>query len=784
MRSFRERLGRELLLIDGAMGTMLQERGLGTGELPGRMNLRAAQTVRGIHEEYIAAGADIVTTNTFGASRLKFGDEVESVIRAGVRIAREAVAVSGRHAYVAADIGPLGKLLRPVGDLAFEDAVRLFAEIVRACEGADLLLLETFTDLYELKAALLAAKEASDLPVVAMLTFDEAGRMLTGADVTGAAALAAGLGADAVGLNCGLGPEQMLRLLPELRDAVGVPFGFEPNAGLPVVEDGRTRFLVSPDEFAAASRQLAEGGASLLGGCCGTTPAHIAALRRATQGLSPLPARRCERTIICSYARTVEFGGRPVVIGERINPTGKPNLKRALREGDMAYILREGASQADAGADVLDVNVGLPDIDERALLPRAVEELQAVLPLPLQIDSADDVAMERASRLYNGLPLLNSVSGKRASMDAVFPVARKYGAALIALTLDDDGIPETAEGRIAIAERILAEAANYGIGPERLIFDPLAMSVSTGGGALATLDALTELHRRGLRTSLGVSNVSFGLPARPTLNAAFFAAALSRGLSAGIVNPLAGGLMDALRCHDLLFGYDANCAAYIARFSGAESASAPTREELTLREAIVRGLREQARTAAAQALASRAPMEVIEQEIVPALDAVGEGFEKKTVFLPQLLMSAEAAKDAFGEVRARMPSAQAKRGKVVLATVHGDIHDIGKNIVRALLENYGFEVLDLGKDVPAEAVVQAAIESRAPLVGLSALMTTTVQSMEQTIRLLRAQTDAKIVVGGAVLTEDYAMRIGADYYAADAMSAVRVAQSVFSGGSD
>ncbi len=782
MKKFRERLGRELLLMDGAMGTMLQARGLKLGELPGNMNLRAPEVVRGIHAEYLAAGADIIEANTFGVSRLKFADAAASVVRAGIHIARNAVDQSGRGAYVAANIGPLGRLLKPVGDLDFEEAVTLFREIVEASQEADLLLFETFTDVYELKAALLAAKETSDLPIVAMMTFDETGRMLTGADVASAATIAESLGAEALGFNCGLGPEQMVALLPSLRAVAGVPLSFNPNAGLPVVVEGQTQFRVSPEEFAAAARALAEGGAALLGGCCGTTPRHIAALKEAVAGVTPLPAVQTGRTIICSYARSVAFGNAPVLIGERINPTGKPNLKRALRENDMGYVLREGAKQFDAGADVLDVNVGLPGIDECELLSRAVVELQAVLPLPLQIDSANPEAMARAARLYNGRPLLNSVSGKRASMDAVFPVAQKYGAVLIALTLDDEGIPDSAEGRVAIAETILAEAAKYGIGPERLIFDPLAMSVSTGGGALATLDALAELHRRGLHTSLGVSNVSFGLPARPRLNAAFFAAALARGLSAGIVNPMDAGLMDAAACHNVLFGHDRDCAAYIARFANAEAAPAGTAgPDLTLREAVLRGLRKEARAAAAEMLKTHAPMDIVESELMPALNAVGDGFEKKTVFLPQLLMSAEAAGAAFEEVRARIAASGGETGKgtVVVATVRGDIHDIGKNIVRALLENYGYQVIDLGKDVPPEAVVEAVETSGAPLVGLSALMTTTVESMEETIRQLRARTSAKIVVGGAVLTADYARQIGADFYARDAMATVRVAEAVF-----
>ena len=783
MNRFRERLGREFLIFDGAMGTLLQKRGLRRGELPERMNLRAPQSVRNIHADYLEAGADIIESNTFGVNSLKFGAEADAILRAGVRLAREAVDACGREAYVAASIGPLGRLLKPVGDLEFEEAVRVFARSVRAASEADLLVFETFTDLYEMKAALLAAAENSDLPVVATMAFDESGRLLTGADVLTATTLAQSLGADAVGMNCGLGPAQMLGLLGSLREATRVPIAINPNAGLPQIVDGRTTFEVTPESFAADARKLAEGGAALLGGCCGTTPEHIRALRRALKGLAPLPPLRAPRTVVTSYARSVEFGGAPVLIGERINPTGKPNLKRALRENDMNYLLREGASQAEAGADVLDVNVGLPGIDERELLPRAVAQLQEILPLPLQIDSADPGAMARAARLYNGRPLLNSVSGKRASMDAVFPIAQKYGAVVIALTLDDEGIPQTAQGRVAIAERIADEAAKYAIGAERLIFDPLAMSVSTGGGALATLEALSQLHARGLRTSLGVSNVSFGLPARSGLNAAFFAAALARGLSAGIVNPLDRALMDAACCHKLLFGHDPDCALYIARFSDACAVPAEPARQLSLREAIERGLRDQARSAAELALDALEPMQVVDTQIVPALDAVGEGFEKKRVFLPQLLTSAEAAKAAFEVVRARIAAAGERRdrGCIVLATVQGDIHDIGKNIVRALLENYGFGVVDLGKDVRCEDVVEAALLHDAPLVGLSALMTTTVQSMEKTIRLLRERTRAKIVVGGAVLTEEYARKIGADFYARDAMAAVRVAEAVFAG---
>ncbi len=785
MRNLRDRLGRELLILDGAMGTMLQSRGLALGELPERMNLTAPAVVREVHAAYLAAGADILETNTFGANRLKYGNDLASVVSSGVRAAREAIADSGRDAYVAASIGPLGKLLKPMGDLPFEGAYSLFREIA-ACAlnaGADALLFETFTDLYELKAALLAAKDACALPVIATMTFDETGRLLTGADVVAAATVAESLGADAVGFNCGLGPKQLLEFLPALVGTVSVPIAVNPNAGLPVIVNGRAEFHVSPEEFAPDSKKLAEGGASLLGGCCGTTPEHIRALKNALQGFRPSYPVKKRRTIATSYAQFAEFGRAPVLIGERINPTGKPDLKRALRENDMGYILREGARQADAGADALDVNVGLPGIDERELLPRAVEELQSVLPTPLMIDTANAEAMERAARLYNGRPILNSVNGKQSSMDAIFPIARRYGALVVALTLDEDGIPATAEGRVKIAEKILAGAETYGLGREDLIFDALAMSVSTGGGALAALGALDEIrHRIGANTSLGISNVSFGLPARGKLNAAFFAAALARGLSAGIINPLDRELMDAVHCHNVLTGLDADCSKYVARFADAAKAEpAAPAAQMPLREA---GLQDAARAAAGREMsAGRAPMALIEEELVPALNEVGEGFEKKTVFLPQLLMSADAAKAAFEVVRAKIAAAGAERlsrGRIVIATVRGDIHDIGKNIVRALLENYGYTVTDLGRDVAPEMVVEATLREGAPLVGLSALMTTTVESMEETIRLLKLSTPAKIMVGGAVLTEDYARKIGADFYARDAMAAVRIAGGVFS----
>ena len=665
MKNFRDRLGRELLLMDGAMGTMLQSHGLKLGELPGNMNLRAPEVVRGIHAEYAAAGADVIQANTFGVSRLKFGDAAANVVRAGIRIAREAVDASGCEAYVAADIGPLGRLLKPVGDLEFEDAVALFREVIEASREADLLLFETFTDLYELKAALLAAREVCALPIVAMTTFDESGRMLTGADVLSAVTVAESLGAEAVGFNCGLGPEQMLALLPELRAAAGVPLAFNPNAGLPVVVDGQTQFRVSPEDFATAARKLAAGGAALLGGCCGTTPAHIAALKKAVDGVVPPPAKATGRTVICSYARAVEFGGAPVLIGERINPTGKPNLKRALRENDMGYVLREGAKQMDVGADVLDVNVGLPDIDEKAMLPRAVAELQAVLPLPLQIDSADPVAMARAARLYNGRPLINSVSGKRASMDAVFPVAQKYGAGAHrpdAGRRRHPGQRHRARGRGRKDTRGSGKVRHR---PGAAHLRPLGhvrfhrrRSAGDAGGALRTFPARAA-HVSGRFQRLPLACRRARGSTRPSLPRRSRA-----GCSAGIVNPLDAGLMDAAACHRVLFGYDADCGNYIARFAETEGRARQARGgESDAARGVLRGLREEARAAAEELLQARAPMDIVEGELVPALNDVGEGFEKKTVFLPQLLMSAEAAGAAFEAVRGRIAATADRRAR-------------------------------------------------------------------------------------------------------------------------
>ena len=788
MKPFLEVLGQRPLLLDGAMGTMLQSRGLGPGELPERWNLTHPDVLLEIHNAYLRAGADILLANTFGANRYKLGpeDSVSELIAAGIALAKQA---AQDRAWVALDMGSTGKLLKPYGDLAFEDAYASFAEQIEAgaAAGADLIVIETMSDIYETKAALLAAKEHSDLPVLVSLTFDESRKLLTGADIPTAAAVVEGLGADVIGLNCGLGPKQMLQLLPELRSACSLPIAVSANAGLPVVIDGKTCFMVEPDEFAADCRKLLEEGAAIVGGCCGTTPDHISAMAAACTDAPILPPPEIRRTIVSSYTHTAEIGAAPRIIGERLNPTGKAALKQALRSGDLDYLCREALAQQDNGAHILDVNVGLPEIDEPAVLSQAVEAIQAVCDLPLQLDTSNMEALSRALRLYNGRPLINSVNGGAESMAAVFPLAKKYGAAVVALTLDENGIPDTAAGRIAIAEKILSTAKGYGLSEKDLIVDALAMTVSTGPDnanvALETLDYVR--HTLHMNTVLGVSNISFGLPHREKLNAAFFTMAMTRGLSAGIVNPGDEAMMDAYRTFCALTGFDGHCSAYIAQYAAqTEEKKLPAvKASLTLHQAVVRGLAHEAADKTRALLAERAPLDLIDQELIPALDEVGAGFEAKKIFLPQLLMSADAAKAAFDVLKQQMlqsGTVQETKGRMILATVQGDVHDIGKNIVKTLLENYGFEVLDLGKDVEPETILKTALQENIRLVGLSALMTTTVPYMEETIRLLRKEKpDCRVMVGGAVLTATYAREIGADFYGKDAMSSVRYAEEVF-----
>ncbi len=786
---FRKLIGTRRLFFDGAMGTMLQSAGMPEGTVPELFGFENPDVVKGIHAVYLAAGCNILKTNTFGANRLKLapvGLTVEGTVKAAVKCARNAG--SGDH-FVALDVGPTGKLLEPLGELSFDEAYDLFAEQIRAGveAGADLILAETFSIPYEAKALILAAKENSDLPLFLSVTSDEKGRMLTGLPVEAMGALAEAMGVDAFGLNCSVGPGEMAEAAEKIAAATSIPLFFNPNAGLPKMnESGAASYDLLPDAYAEAVVGLG-AFAPILGGCCGTTPEHLAAVVARCASL-PLPEKRePTKCLLSSGSKTVDLSERPIIIGERINPTGKPKLKEALRNDDLEYLVGEGVRQEDEGADVLDVNVGLPGIDEPAMMVKAVLELQRSVSLPLQVDSADPRALEAALRRVNGRPLLNSVSGKAEVMKAVFPVAKKYGAALVALTLDDNGIPETAAGRVAVADKILKEAARYGIPARDLVFDPLTMAVSAGADPRATLDALKTLSDRGLKTVLGVSNISFGLPEREHINTAFLSAAIGAGLTAAILNPHSSAMVDAFRSSLALFGGDPHCLSYIERF-GAKKEETPAEKVdggTTLTDAVLHGMKSSAGTLARQAIEGGTdPLDLIEQTLIPALDRVGVLFENGTVFLPQLLLSADAAEAAFAVVReafSRGKTQRAPRGTIVLATVKGDIHDIGKNIVRVMLDSYGFRVIDLGRDVPAEDVLAATKRENASLVGLSALMTTTVPSMRDTIALLRAEAPGcKVMVGGAVLTETCAREIGADRYCPDAMASVRYAEEIFS----
>lgn len=803
--NIRERLGKELLFLDGGMGTLLQAEGLAPGELPETWNIEHPEKVEAIHRRYYEAGSDVVLANTFGANVCKFHDDrytVEEVIRAGIANAKRAGEQIGKETYVALDMGPTGKLLKPMGDLDFDDAYEAFAEAVRYGEkyGADLIHIETMSDTYEVKAAILAAKENSSLPVFVTMIFDERGKLLTGGDVPSVVAMLEGLRVDALGLNCGLGPKQMLPILNDLRRYTSLPIIVKPNAGLPKQKNGETYYDVEPDEFARIMQEVVKEGACVIGGCCGTTPEHI---KKLVEECKDLPLREIEKkhdTIVSSYGQAVILDDMPRIIGERINPTGKKKFKEALKNEDMDYILKEAITQQDKGAHILDVNVGLPDIDEVAMMEKVVKELQSVTSLPLQIDTVDGKAMERAMRIYNGKPMINSVNGKQVSMDEVFPLIRKYGGVVVGLTIDEEGIPKDAEGRARVAGKIINEAAKYGIDKKDIVIDVLTMTISSEkDGAKVTLEALKRVREEfGVRTVLGVSNISFGLPRRPIVNSYFYAMAMQNGLTAGIINPSSEDMMKAYRSYNALMGFDENCTNYISTYAGttetvtvqasqaaAAAGNAPKAAgvEMTLKYAIERGLKEEAHHITRDLIGTREPLDIIQEELIPALNVVGEGFEKGTVFLPQLLMSADAAKIAFAVIKDVLASSgqeEEKKEKIILATVKGDIHDIGKNIVKVLLENYGFDVIDLGKDVPPEAIVEKAVEENVTLVGLSALMTTTVVSMEETIKLLREKKpDCKVMVGGAVLNQDYADMIGADFYGKDAMQSVHYAQKFF-----
>lgn len=807
MRNLRDRLGKEWLVCDGGTGTILQSKGLKGGELPELWNLKRPEDIIELHCGYLRAGCDIFNTNTFGANALKLPENLEEVVTAAVHLAQEARRRAGREdAYIALDIGPTGKLLEPLGDLPFERAVELFGEVVRygSAAGADLVLIETMSDSYEAKAAVLAAKENCDLPVCITVTFDEKGKLLTGGSVDSTVALLEGLRVDALGVNCGLGPEQMVPIVKRLTEVCSVPVIVNPNAGLPRTEGGRTVYNVGPEEFSQRMEEIAAMGVHVVGGCCGTTPEHI---RLVSERVRKLPFRepvRKKRTVVSSFSQCVEFGSFPVIIGERINPTGKKKFKQALRDNDIEYILREGLRQEDSGAHILDVNVGLPEIDEPAMMESVVQKLQSVLALPLQIDTTDAQALERGMRIYNGKPMVNSVNGKKESIETVFPLVRKYGGVLVALVLDDEGIPSDAEGRMKIARRIYEAADKYGVPREDIIIDGLTMTISSDtSSALVTLETLRRV-RDELQghTILGVSNISFGLPRRALINAHFLTMALYSGLSAAIMNPSNAEMMESYRAYCALAGLDPQCMKFIEAYggmpdpvrvsggagtaagpaeAGAKAAAGPNTAAMGLFESVERGMAKSAAEAARKALAGMDALTLIDSELIPALDKVGKGFEKGTVFLPQLLMSAEAAKAAFEVVKESLQGQEQEvKGRIILATVKGDIHDIGKNIVKVMLENYGYEVIDLGKDVAPELIAETAVKEQIALVGLSALMTTTVVSMEETIRLLHeVKPDTKVVVGGAVMTQEYADAIHADCYAKDAMATVHFAEEVF-----
>ncbi len=791
-----EYIKNNILYLDGGMGTLLQSEGLPAGELPERWNITHPEIIKTIHRAYFDAGSNVVNTNTFGANILKFcEDELDKIIGAAVENARRAREESqGTHKkWIALDVGPTGKMLKPYGDLDFEDAVTVFSKTVKlgVKHGVDLIFIETMNDSYETKAALLAAKENSELPVFVSNAYGEDGKLMTGANPAAMVALLEGMGADAVGVNCSLGPRALGGVVEEYLRCASVPVLLKPNAGLPKSVDGKTVYDVLPPEFSSEVASLVEKGVRIVGGCCGTTPEYIAALTDKCRDIAPLEITKKNITCVSSYTHSVEFGISPVLIGERINPTGKRRFKEALREHDIDYILREGVCEEEKGVHILDVNVGLPEIDEREMLTTAVTELQAIISLPLQIDTSDVSAMEAALRRYNGKAMINSVNGKKGSMDAIFPLVKKYGGLVVALTLDENGIPALAEERVQIAEKILAEAEKYGIDKKDIIFDPLAMTVSADNSAATQTLRAVELIRKelGCHTSLGVSNVSFGLPERDVVNGTFFALALAKGLSAAIMNPNSGEMMKTYFTYRALAGLDESCKDYIDFASNipqtevvGKAVPAASKEEYSseLQRAIVKGLGAQAAELTAALLGECAPLDIVSEQIIPALNIVGTGFENKTVYLPQLLMSADAAKSAFEVIKANMSGdGTSSRCRFVLATVKGDIHDIGKNIVKLILENYGFCVTDLGRDVPPEDICAAAVKLHAPVVGLSALMTTTVPAMEETVKLLRREAPwCKIVVGGAVLTREYADRIGADKYAKDAMEAVRYAEEI------
>ena len=795
--AIRDILGKQILFFDGGMGTMLQKNGMKGGEIPELININNPDLIKSIHTQYLNAGADIITTNSFGANPLKLNGEAsaEAVAEAAVKLAKESVN-EFKKGYVAFDIGPTGKLLEPTGELSFDDAYESFKSMAIVAEnsGADLVIIETMSDTLEAKAAVLAVKENTSLPIFLTMTFDETHKTLTGADVDVMSAMFEGLGVDCLGINCGLGPKQIAELMDRLAKISSIPIMAQPNAGLPEIKDGKTVYTVSPDDFAEECTAIAKCGASVIGGCCGTTPEHIEKLVNKCKDFTPIVEEK-NFTVVSSYSRAVYLNNRPVIVGERINPTGKKKFKEALRNNDIDYILNEAFVQRDSGADILDVNVGLPEINECEMMEKAVKAISSAVNLPLQIDSSDPETIERALRIYNGKPMINSVNGKKEILDSILPIVQKYGGVLVGLCLDEGGIPETAEMRVKIAENIANEAAKYGIKKKNLVMDALTLTISAQQEESAqTIKALNAIKTQlGIKTILGVSNISFGLPRREIVNGTFFALALHSGLDACIINPLSEAMMNTYRAYCALACIDKDCADYVSTYAGTKaqttiitSTDAPKKSDDTaepLTDIIIKGLKDRSYEETKELLKKRESMDIVNNIIIPALDVVGNEFEKGTMFLPQLMMSAQTVKNSFDAIKENMSQSgkqQESKGKILLATVKGDIHDIGKNIVKVLLENYGYEVFDLGKDVPPEAIVECIKEHNIKLCGLSALMTTTVLSMEDTIKAIRSEgLDTKICVGGAVLTPEYADMIGADSYCKDALATVNYANEIF-----
>ena len=782
----------QILLFDGAMGTQLQDRGLPIGGIPEHFNLTHPEVVEAIHRDYVAAGADVITANTFQANTTKMAaDELDETIHTAIALAKKA-----EPKYVAYDMGPTGQLLQPMGTLSFDAAYEMFASqaIIAEQAGADLVIIETVADLLEAKIAVLAVKENTKLPVFVTMTYQEDGRTFVGVDPQTATLTLQNLGVDVLGVNCSLGPKELAPIVAKILDYAQIPVMVQANAGLPQMENGETVYKITPETYVAYTQKLLAQGVAVVGGCCGTTPEFIRQLRLLIDQTEKVYPEPKSGTFITSGLKTLEIALGLSLIGERINPTGKPRLKEALRENNISYIIQEAVAQRDAGADILDVNVGLPEIDEAKMMVKTIVELQSLLDLPLQIDSSETAALEAGARHYNGIPLINSVNGKPSSMAKIFPIVAKYGGVILGLCLDDEGIPETAEKRFQIAEKIVHEAGKYGITPDRVMIDPLVLTASAQQEQVpVTLDTIRLVKERlGCKTVVGLSNISFGLPNRALLNGTFLAQAFGAGLDAPIMNPLSDYMMRVVRSLKVFTGQDTNSEDYIANEQNATIAvtvangsgnQASTDDTLDLKGMIIKGRKELTAAETRKMLETMTPLDIVNTYFIPALDIVGAQFEKGALFLPQLMQSAEATQQAQEVLKAALAKSGQKSeslGRLLLATVEGDIHDIGKNIVKMILENYGYEVIDLGKDVPIETVVETVVTQKIKLVGLSALMTTTVQNMKKTITAIKTVApDTVFMVGGAVLNEEYREFVGADYYAKDAMASVDITQKFF-----